>query len=258
MKVAKYLIRNRGDLSIRNDKQQTPYDNTKWCAPLKIEDKIGRRFITNTGSSIYYADKVRPVFKKALVRQKRNPNPQVIAVSEERQTKDFATFCLEHAIEIYVKDKEAAFGFSSIEELYQILDSLSEEEWRHISSVISSQKPVSFSSKIGPISDQLSRIRKQSAAIGITTALFTYYATRNISLSVIAGSLSAVFAWKYLTETDYKQKINERTIREQRVSELQQHNRFFKASHPYCVEQLNEHQPSEAFFRTSKGIKLPN
>ncbi len=252
-RVAKYLIRNRSDLSIKNDKQQTPYDSTKWCAPLKIEDMIGRRFITNTGSAVYYADKVRPVLEKELDRQKRDQNIPVITIGGERQAKDFDKFCLEHAIEVYVKDKKAAFGYSSIEELYHALDSLSEEEWKHMSMVVSSQKPALFSWKMGLIFDQLPKMGKQSAAIGVAAALFTYYATQNILLSVATGSLSAVLALNYLTEAGYKQKINERTISEQRVSELQQH-RFFKTQPVYNVQQLDEHQRVRGYSEQVKEL----
>ena len=240
--VASYLIKNHSDLTTKNDKQQTPYDSTKWCAPLKIEDMIGRRFITNTGTAVYYADKVRPILEKELARQKRNQNIPAIIIGGPRQAEDFDKFCLEHAIKMYVKEKKATFGYSSIEELYQKLDSLSEEEWGNMSMVISSQKAAPFSWKMGLIFDELPKMGKRSAGIGVATAIFAYYATQNILFAVTTGSLSAVLAWNYLTEAGYKQKINERTRRDQRVNELQQHNRFFKAQTLCGIKQLTTQQ----------------
>lgn len=229
-KVAKYLIRKGGDLSVKNSKLLTPHDCTKWCAPLKIEEMVGRRFITNTGSATYYADKVRPILEKEIARKKHNQNISLFNIAHgERQAKDFDMFCLEHAIEAYVKNKKSAFGYSSIDELYLALDSLSAEEWKHIRIVVSSQEPVPFSFKLGIINNQLTQMGKQSAAIGTLVAILTFYETKSILLAVTTGSISAMLAWNYLTEARYKQKINERALQEQRVSELQQHDRFFKA-----------------------------
>jgi ankyrin repeat protein len=220
-------------ITVHSRNENTAYERTKWCAPLNIENMVGRRFITNTGSAFYYADKVRPIFEKELARA------GVIRVVRERP-EAFDKFCLEHAIAVYVKDKKVAFGYSSMEELYHALDALSEKEWKHMRMVVSSQKPAPFSWKMGLIFDQLPKMGKQSAAIGAMVALLTYYESQSILLSVTTGSLSAVLAWSYLTEAGYKQKINERLGREQRVQELRQHDRFFKAPPVFHIQQLEE------------------
>lgn len=232
-KVAKYLIRHGGDLSIKNNKEQTPHDNTKWCAPLKIEDLVGRRFITNTGSAVYYADKVRPVFEKELAQLKRYPHP-VIRSGRVQQAISFEQFCLDHAVEAYVKDKMAAFGYSSIEELYKTLDSLCEEEWQHMREVIAAQEPTPYSHKYDLIFDELPRMSKQSAMIGL---LVTLLFSKNMLFSVGVGSISAVVALIYLTENAHNLKFTERSAKYERMSDLQQHDRFFKSAQRLSSQQ---------------------
>ncbi len=136
---------------------------------------------------------------------------------------------LDEAVQAYIKDKRMAPGYSGVEELHKALDSLSEEEWKYMNLVISSQEPAPYSFKFGLISDQLPRMGKQSAMIGLVAALLTYYETQSILLAVGAGSLSATLAWNYLTETAYQQKVNERSGQEERIRDLRQHNRFFKS-----------------------------
>lgn len=239
-RVADCLLNHEGDLSVKNNANQTPYGNTKWCAPLKIENIMGRRFITNIGTpKIYYADKVRPVFEKELVKRKSYERFPVTKIGE-RKPQDFGEFCLDHAVKEYVERKKPGFGFSNIEEVYKALDSLPEEKLNHISRIIASQNPSPSSFKHHLISDQLSKIHKQSATLGLTFTLLTYYETRNILLSVIIGSLLAFFAWAYLTEIAYKQKVNERSGREKRVENLQEHDRFFKSSQSFGTRQIQE------------------
>ncbi len=241
-KVAKYLLTHGGDLSVKNDKNHTPYDDAKWCTPLKVENMVGRRFITNTGSLGYYADKVRPIFEKKLAQLKRDQHLPVIRFGGERQPINFKQFCLNHAVEEYVKNKKAAFGYSSIEELYKALDTLSEDEWEHMRLIISSQEPSPYSFELAPIWNQLPSIGKKTAITGIATTLAIYYETQSIFLSVTTGLLSATLAWMYLKEKACKQKNNERSGRYERVNELNQHDRFFKSRNIQQQQQLRDIQ----------------
>ena len=164
----------------------------------------------------------------------------MIRIGGERQPKGFEQFCLDHAVEEYVNDKKATFGYSSIEELYKALDSLSEQEWEYMRMIISSQEPAPYSFKFGLISDHLPKMGKQSVLLGLMVTLLIYYETQNILLSVTAGSVSAGLAWNYLTETAYKQKVNERSVKHERVSDLQQHDRFFKSSQHLPIQQRQQ------------------
>lgn len=231
-KVAKYLIKNYSDLSINNHKEQTPYESSMSNAPLAIEGLIGRRFITNTGSALYYADKVRPILQKELDRQQSNMHYPKIENEENEETvkaTEFKQFCFEHAIEMYVKENKFGFGYTNINQLRNdlALVSTTQEKRIEMEAFLSSQEPAPFSSKQGLISTQLPRILKQSASSAAATALFTYYVTQDIVLSVAAGSLSAMIAWQYLTEIGYKQKMDERKGEEDRVNTLRNGNGFF-------------------------------
>lgn len=243
--VTNYLIQHDGDLSIKNSEQNTPYDCTKWCAPLSIENMTGRRFITNTGSALYYADKVRPAFEeelKKLDQVKNNPHMIIFKIGRT-QAKDYDVFRLEHAIEAYVNSNKISYGYADLNQLFETLDNLSEQQWKHFRMVISSNKPEPYSFKYGPIWNQIPNITKKSALIGLLASIAIYHATHDILLSVTTGSLSAVFAWKILTEMACKNNLERRSVQEKRVNNLLQHDRFFK-SRPSMreIQQLNEIQ----------------
>lgn len=243
-KIAKYLLRYGGDLFLKNNNGQTPYDNTKWCAPLKIENMIGRRFITNTGSALYYADKVRPVFEKELARLKKYESIPVIRLSSitntefAHQEKSFEQFCLEHAVEKYIKNKNMGFGYPDFHELSKALDALTEDEWKQMEKFIASNNPTPYSFKFGLISKELPKFAKQSVLLGLAVAFITYYETQSILLSVNIGTLSAALAWNYLTDRSYNNKVNKREAKYERINDLQKHNRFFKPIQIYTGQHV--------------------
>jgi len=164
--------------------------------------------------------------KKEVVHEKIGEG-ETIYVGKPK-AKNFKDFCLENAIKTYVKEDKVAFGFSSLEELYKTLDSLSEEEAKQISSIISSQEPAPYSSHIGLIYNQLPKLAKQSAAVGMGASILAYYETQSILISLSSGAISAYLAFSYLTNKTYKEKCHERTHVEQRMTKLREHDRFFQ------------------------------
>jgi hypothetical protein len=229
--VAEYLIQNGGDLSVKNNKQETPYDCTKTNAPLSIENMVGRRFITNTDPARYYADKVRPVFEERLKRLERAKNDPTIFLgvrTNRTEAKDYEIFRLEQAVEEYVCNNKISYGYISLNQLIGKLDNLSEKEWAHFRMVISSNKPAPYSFKYRPIWDQIPNITKKSALIGLIVSIGIYYVSHDILKSVASGFLSAYFAWQILTELACKNNSLQRDVQENRVNNLLQHDRFLK------------------------------
>ena len=248
-KIAKYLINNGGDICIKNKDSETAYDKTVWCAPNFFEKLIGRRII-DSDSYLYDADKVRPIFEKEMIRIKTNLDieikkevihenvgyGEIIYLNKRKpKAKSFKQFCLENAIKDYVKEDKIAFGFSSLEELHKSFDSLSEEEAKKISAIISSQEPAPYSSHIGLIYKQLPKLAKQSAAIGVGASIVAYYETQSILMSLSSGAISAYLAFSYLTNERYKEKCHERTLIEQRMGKLQEHDRFFQPRRSFTI-----------------------
>ncbi|MEO8964718.1 MAG: ankyrin repeat domain-containing protein [Gammaproteobacteria bacterium] len=243
--VAEYLIQYGADLPQRNQENQTAFDKTKWCAPLSLERAVGRRFITNTGSAIYYADKVRPVFETELKKQ------FTLTTNRKMKAEDYKQFCLQHASEEYVKNGILVYGFSTLDQLCKVLNNLSAEEWKQMRMIIESQKPEPYSFKYGPISDQIPKIIKQSVAIGILTALLFYYETQSIIISAGAGLISATLAWSFLSERATQQDLQVRNNQLQRASTLLSHDRFFKS-----YEQIASQERGNQVARLCAGLNL--
>lgn len=54
-----------------------------------------------------------------------------------------------------------------------------------------------------------------------------------------SGSLSAALAFQYLIKTASMQKMNERTLREERITTLQDRNRFFMPTYEQFISQYS-------------------
>lgn len=226
-KVAKYLLQEMGDLSIKNAKGDTAFDCTKWCAPLQIERLIGRRFITNTGSAQYYADKVRPIFERELERKK---NIHHVTVIGEKKPQAYEDFCLENAIEQYIKEGTFSYGYKDVEHIIKSLCDLPESKKVELKLFVSSHKPSPYSFKYGLIWDQLIIIAKKSAGIGLTTTIARYYQTQNILQSVATGGLTSYVAWIFLTEMTLKTQLADRNSREVKVGMLLKNSGLFNVN----------------------------
>ena len=139
---------------------------------------------------------------------------------------------LEKSVEEYVNTGRVLADYSSLEELYQDLDSLSEEDWASLSITISSMAPMPYSFKYGPISDQLPGIIKKSILAGIMTSIVTYYETESVLAGVAAGAFTASLAWSVLSERACKNEAHKEALLQKRVDNLLQHDRFFKPPTP--------------------------
>lgn len=90
--IAKYLIRHGGDINIINKYGISARDEAQRTAPLIIEDIMAGRTLLKIGSSIYCADRVRPVFEKELIKQK-NFEDLGFSIHRNHPAKDFNQFC---------------------------------------------------------------------------------------------------------------------------------------------------------------------
>ncbi len=239
--VAKYLIKMGADLSITNNKGRTPYDLTKWCAPLKIESLLGRRFITNTGSALYYADKVRPIFIKE--QQDLEKNIPVVTI-REREPSLFPKFCLEHVISAYVSKNRVGYCVADKAELFNMLSDLSEEQWRHMILFITSREPAPYSFRLGLINDKWSPIAKQSILVGLATMCAVYYTTENAFLAIISGITLSKMTWDNITNSQINKVENKMKDQYARANELKLCNKFFKPSRDTSYQNSVDEQAS--------------
>ncbi|MDX1902461.1 MAG: hypothetical protein SFW66_10775 [Gammaproteobacteria bacterium] len=143
--------------------------------------------------------------------------------------KDFKQFCIDHAVEGYIRDNQPSFGYTSVECLFSDLDALSEDEWKHIVQLL---PDIHQHIKSEPALSEHNQIQmcKKGLFAGATAAFCAYFVTENIILAFTTGAISTALALKFMAQAAMSREFRKESAQSFRTLNVLQHNRFFMAA----------------------------